>query len=623
MPAKIIQPQPKPFISVPADSVTLDIIDTGLRNTLAEMDAELIRSAMSPSIREQHDQYSMIATAAGKLVAGHLGSMVPEFLEDFDGTIEEGDVFLTNDPYACHGAISHLNDWLVMYPVFKEGRLIAWTAMFGHMTDVGGKIPGSLPNDAREIYQEGIRIPFTKIYKAGELQEDYLDLVLHNCRSPRWNRSDLHALVASCQRAAGCCIELAERFGDDLFQSAMDALLERCRQTVSGLLEELLPEQPLYFEDYVCDDGMGGGPFKIACSMTRKIDGVIIDFEGTDPQSAGPINLLLHGPTIKVMMGRMLARMVNSPLRINGGFHELVELRVPDGCLLRPRGAAALSCRTHALGRVMDVLAGLFGQANPELATAAGFSSNPHFMYSGKTPDENAYHLFQLGFGGLPGKPSGDGVDGHSAWSGFQSTPSEEVESHYPIRVEVREALADSGGAGLYRGGNALRIAYRFLADGEISVLDDRWLVAPWGVNGGQAGARSKKTLVHADGSESILPSKSDHVPVKKNDLLYFDTWGGGGWGDPLQRDPQKVLADAQAGLVTVVGSRDYGVVIEIDGEDLVIDQAATLALRAEMNADRGKPVQSDRGPDIENLLARCQVETGLARPSPPGEEQA
>ena len=620
MPAKIIQPQPKPFVPVPVDSVTLDIIDTGLRNTLAEMDAELIRSAMSPGIREQHDQYSMIATAEGRLVAGHLGSMVGEFLEDFEGTVEEGDVFLTNDPFACHGAISHLNDWLVIYPVFNEGRLIAWTAIFGHMTDVGGKMPASLPNDAREIYQEGIRIPLSKIYKAGELQEDYLDLLLHNCRSPRWNRSDLHALVASCRRAAGCCIELAGRFGDDLFQSSMDALIERCGQTAAGLLEKLVPEQRLYFEDYVCDDGMGEGPFKIACSMTRENGRVIFDFAGTDRQSAGPINLLLHGPTFKVMLGRMLTRMLNSPLRLNSGFHELVELRVPDGCLLRPRGPAALSCRTHALGRLMDVLSGLLGQANPELATGAGFSSNPHFIYSAKKGDTSSYQLFQLGFGGLPGKPAGDGLDGHSAWAGFRSTPCEELESHYPIRVEKSETLADTGGPGLHRGGNALRVGYRFLADGEISVLDDRWLVAPWGVGGGQPGARSRKILIHADGSESILPSKCDHIRVRKGELLYFDTWGGGGWGDPLQRDPEKVLTDVQAGLVSVIGARNYGVVIGVDGETLVIDRVATSALRAELDPGRGNSRPVCRGPDIETLRASCQLDTGLAPPSAPGE---
>lgn len=616
MPAKIIQSQPKPFISVPVDSVTLDIIDTGLRNALAEMDAELIRSAMSPSIRDQHDQHSMIATAEGKLVAGHLGSMVAEFLEDFEGTVEEGDVFLTNDPFACHGAISHLNDWLVLYPVFKEGRLISWTAMFGHMTDVGGKMPGSLPNDAREIYQEGIRIPLTKIYKTGELQEEYLELVLHNCRSPLWNRSDLHALVASCQRAAGCCIELAERFGDDLFHSSMDALLERCRQTVSRLLESAIPEQRLVFEDFVCDDGRGEGPFKIACAMTRENGRVIFDFAGTDPQSTGPINLLLHGPTFKVMIGRMLTRMLDSPLRLNSGFHKLIELRIPDGCMLRPQVPAALSCRTHALGRLMDVLAGLLGQANPDLATGAGFSSNPHFIYSGMTGDQSSYQLFQLGFGGLPGKPAGDGIDGHSAWAGFHSAPCEDLESHYPVRVEVTETLPDSGGPGLHRGGNGLRVAYRFLADGEISVLDDRWLVAPWGVSGGQPGARSKKILMHEDGNQSILPPKCDHIPVNKGDLLYFDTWGGGGWGDPLQRDPQKVLADVQAGLVSVIGARNYGIVIGADEDNLVVDRAATDALRAEMGHGR-EPGQFNRGPVIESLRANCEVDTGLVPPSP------
>ena len=201
MPAKIIQPNSEPFKKVDIDPITLDIIESALRSARYEMDAVLYRTAMSPGIREQHDEFPMIASPGGKMVVGQFGSFIHGFNRDYDGTIEEGDLFLTSDPYSCAGAISHAPDWLVMRPVFLDGRLIAYAAMFGHMTDVGGKVPGSLPTDAAQIYEEGVVIPIVKIYKNDELQEDVLKVILHQCRMPQWNHSDFNALVAAVRLA--------------------------------------------------------------------------------------------------------------------------------------------------------------------------------------------------------------------------------------------------------------------------------------------------------------------------------------------------------------------------------------------------------------------------------------
>ena len=294
MPAKIIQTNPRPFNRVDLDPITLDIIENALRNARYEMDAVLFRTAMSPGIREQHDEFPMIANLDGKMVVGQFGSFIWGFQQGFDGTIEEGDVFLTNDPYACNGAVSHINDWLILMPIYKDGRLISWAAMFGHMTDVGGKVPGSLPTDATQIFEEGIRVPPTKIYRKGELQEEILELILHNCRLPHWNRSDFNAIIAACRTAAKRCVELAERFGDDVLYSAMDELLERNKRAMGQLILNTVPEKKQYFEDFICDDGMGMGPYKIACSMWREGEKVIFDFEGTDPQSIGSVNFFLN-----------------------------------------------------------------------------------------------------------------------------------------------------------------------------------------------------------------------------------------------------------------------------------------------------------------------------------------
>ncbi len=615
MPAEIIETNKTPFKKVDIDPITLDIVENALKNARYEMDTVLFRTAMSPGIREQHDEFPMIANPDGKMVVGQFGSFIHGFKEGYDGVIEEGDIILTNDPYACRGAVSHANDWLVLMPIFKDGRIIGWAAMFGHMTDIGGKVPGSLPTDARQIYEEGIVCPPTRIFKKGELQEDVLNLILHNCRLPHWNRSDFNAIIAACRTAEKRMRELADRFGDDVLVCAMQELLDRNYRAMHHLITTQIPETKQVFEDYLCDDGMGMGPYKIVCTMWREGDKVIFDFEGTDPQSIASINFLLNEEMFKMFCGVFMIMVFDPQILFNDGFYDLMEVRIPEGTLLKPRHPAALSCRTHALGRIFDVISGLFGQGNPDFLCAAGFSDSPHFMYSGYLPNGEWYQLYQIGFGGVPGKPSGDGPDGHSLWPSFVNVPNEFLECNFPLRIDVYDTLPDTGGPGKHRGGNGLRIGYRFLADGEISIHDDRWLTYPWGVNGGLPGARSKKIMVRNDGSEEIMPSKADRIVVKAGDLLYFDTWGGGGWGDPYDRDADAVAKDVDRGLVTMEGAKRYGVVLN---EDLTVDEAATTALRKKLKDERGPVSIFDRGGSTEELKARCLEETGLEPPEAP-----
>lgn len=615
MPATIVESNTAKFKRKNIDPITLDIIENAMMNARYEMDTVLFRTAMSPGIREQHDEFPMIANLEGKMVVGQFGSFIHGFKEAYDGTIEEGDLFLTTDPYACNGAISHVNDWLLLRPIFKNGRLIAYAAMFGHMTDVGGKVPGSLPTDAREIFEEGIRIPPTKIYKNDELQEDLLDLILHNCRLPHWNRSDFNALVAAIRTAEKRVIEIADRFGDDNFYSALDELLERNKRAMSKLIKTTVPTTRQVFEDYICDDGLGMGPYKIKCAMWRQGDKVIFDFEGTDPQSISSINFLLNEEMFKMFCGVYMIMIFDPQIMFNDGFYDLMEVRIPSGTLLKPREPAALSCRTHALGRIFDVLAGLLGQGDPEFLAGAGFSDSPHFMYSGYDKNGEWYQLYSIGFGGVPGKPSGDGPDGHSLWPSFTNVPNEFLESYFPLRIELYETIPDSGGPGLHRGGNGLRMAYCFLEPGTISVHDDRWLTYPWGVNGGLPGSRSEKLLHRTDGTVEKLPSKCDLIEVNAGDILHFNTWGGGGCGDPFKRPAERVAFDVKAGLVTRDGAKRYGVVLK---DDLTVNEKRTTALRAKLSKARGKAPLFDRGGTIEELKARCFKETGLQPPRQP-----
>jgi len=626
MPATIIETNLEPLAAATVDPITLDIIENALRNARVEMDATLFRTALSPGIREQGDAFPLIADRQGRMVVGQFGSFLHGFLRQYDGTIEEGDVILLNDPYSCEGAISHINDQLVILPVFRLGRLIAWAAMFGHMTDVGGKVPGSLPTDATSIYEEGFRLPPVKLYRKGEMQGDILKIAANQSRMPEWYKADLHALVASCRVAARRVEEICERFGDAEFDVAVNELLARNHRAMKHLIGTAIGEKPVAFEDYICDDGRGNGPFKIKCTMWREGERVILDFDGTDPQSTSSINFLLNENMFKMFFGIYMIMVFDPQILFNDGFYDLVDVRIPEGSLLKPRFPAALSCRTHALGRIFDVLGALLGQKTPEFLCAAGFSSSPHLMFSGHRDSAQGqgdwFQLFQIGFGGIPGRPFGDGADGHSLWPGFTNVPNEFLERYFPMVIERYETVPDSGGPGQYRGGNGILMTYRFTEAGSISIHDDRWFVPPWGVNGGHPARRSWKTLERADGSKESLPAKCDSIDVRPGDQLHFVTWGAGGWGDPLVRDPELVALEVRRGLVTPLGAREYGVVV-VDGS---VDAVATDALRADMRATRAPLGLFDRGPDLEVLRERCLAETGLPAPRPPvwpGRERA
>ncbi|MES9543656.1 hydantoinase B/oxoprolinase family protein [Actinomadura sp. NPDC000600] len=619
--AEILQTETAPVGRVDVDPVTLDIIENALRNARHEMDEVLFRTALSPGIREQHDEFPLIADPAGKMVVGQFGLSVPDFLENFDGTIGEGDILMTSDPYACGAAISHANDWLLVVPIFHEGRLVGWSSMFGHMSDVGGKTPSSMPADARTIYEEGVVVPPFKLYEGGVLNESALRIILNQVRMPDWNRADLNGLVAACTTAARRVSELCARFGVETYLSALDALLDRNYQAMKVLLATLFEEgRTLEFADYICDDGCGYGPYELKISLTRTGEKIHLDFSHAAPQAVGPVNYFINENLVRMFFGIYVITVADPQILWNDGFYPLIDVTIPEDSFWKPRHPAALNARNHGIGRVFDLFGGLLGQTNPEILNAAGFSSSPHFMYSGhyaSGPREGEwFQLYSIGFGGVPGRPVGDGPDGHSLWPSFVNIPCEYLESYYPLRIERWETIADSGGAGLHRGGNGVDVAYCFEEPGTIAIHDDRWLTYPWGVNGGRPGARGRKWIERADGTREVLPSKIHDVPVRPGDVLHFVTWGGGGWGDPLARSAELVALEVKRGLVTADGARGgYGVVCTAEG---VLDEQATEALRARMAAERTEIPVFDMGPPLDQILARCEEETGLPAPRPP-----
>lgn len=449
------------------------------------------------------------------------------------------------------------------------------------------------------------------------LNEDALRIILNQVRQPDWNRADLNGIIAACRTASRRIQELCARFGADTYTSALDALLQRNYDAMKTLLSMLFEDgETLTFADYICDDGVGYGPYKLVLSLTRTGDKVLLDFSGSDPQAQGPINYYINENLARMFFGIYLITVADPQILWNDGFYPLVDVHIPEKSFWKPEYPAALNARNHGIGRIFDLFGGLLGQKTPDLLNAAGFSSSPHFMYSGNRSDTGEwFQLYSIGFGGIPGRPIGDGPDGHSLWPSFTNIPCEFLESYYPMRIERWETVADTGGAGLHRGGNGVDVAYRFLEPGTIAIHDDRWLTYPWGVNAGEPGARGRKWIERADGRVETLPSKIHDVPVRPGDLLHFVTWGGGGWGDPLERDPALVGLEVRRGLVTAEGAATYGVVCDQDG---TVDTGATAELRERLRETRPEPSVFNMGPPMEEILARCEEETGLPAPKPP-----
>jgi N-methylhydantoinase B len=288
----------------------------------------------------------------------------------------------------------------------------------------------------------------------------------------------------------------------------------------------------------------------------------------------------------------------------NHGYNPLISVRFREGSIVQPRFPAALSNRAHTLARLMDVLQGALAQQNPELATAAACGSSPHMLFSGRDADDAFFFFFEINYGGIPGRPLGDGFDVHAWWPNFTAIPVEYVENYFPLRIERLRARRDSGGAGQHRGGNGLEKVYRFLAPGEVSIHDDRTRSRPWGIGGGEAAEPSRKLLLRRNGEEVEVASKIDALRVETGDGLLYLTAGGGGWGDSLRRDPQRVRADVARELVSrEKAAASYGVVLDGAG---AVDDAATESLREELRAGRPDPLPIfDFGPERAAAVAR------------------
>ena len=593
------------------DHVTLDIIENALSNTRYEMYRVLETTAVSPVIREQSDQFPLIADRQGRMVMGQFGSAIQTIIEHSPYRAEDfvdGDVLAVNDPYMCDGSVSHTPDFMIVKPIVYEGDLIGYTSQWGNLIDVGGTAAGSMPITARSIYHEGVRMPPIKLYDAGKLNEEALRLFCHNTRAPKEVEADIKAIAAGCAAGAARVAELCDRFGKDAYLEACDAILNRTRSAVIELIRTYLPDGERFsFEDFADDDGLGSGPIKLRMTMWRDGDTLNVDWEGTDPQVPGSVNFFLNPTMFQMFCGVFLIMAFAPDVAFNDGYADVINVTIPEGSVLKPDFPAPLGNRLTLMARHFDVVGAVFSKALSHFSVSGSYGTSPNFVYSGTDQTGEPYQILEILYGGIPARPVGDGLDGHSWWPLFKAVPTEYLERYYPMRVDAYHARTDSGGAGYHRGGHGVAKTYTFLADGAISFQDDRAHTYPWGVVGGKPGMRSEKTLVRAGGTEpERLPSKVEDLAVRAGDRLTFSTAGAGGLGDPFTREVERVVVDVRSGLVSVDAARsEYGVVVSARGE---VDQAATEQLRAELSAARGEVSQFDFGPLPEPAELRKQI---------------
>ncbi len=473
--------------------------------------------------------------------------------------------------------------------------------------DLGADAPASMPPQAIEVYQEGIQIPPVKLYAKGLLNEDLMEVVTRNSRTPDMMVGDTLALVAAGKIAEKRLGELCAKFGEDVVLKTFSIMFERTRDTMVQLIR-LLPEGRFEFEDWLDGDGVVDRPLRIHVSLERVGDKLILDYAGTDPQCKGPLNFPLNPSLAKmrlynqlrVLAGRRIG--IEPELDPNQGVEDLVEVRVPPHTLLSPVRPAPVSLRHFTASRQGEVIHGILAQIFPDRVPAAhnGSLDCISLLGTGIEP-EDQWLCFEVMAAGGGARPFADGIDGYSSNNRLKNAPVEFIEATYPVRVEQYSMRPGSAGPGTYRGGYGLMRAVRTLQPTRLCFLDERQRTQPWGLHGGGPAAPNDAYVRRADGTIVMLPSKFDYFQMEPGDVFVVRTGGGGGSGDPAGRDPEQVRQEAVAGLMTVEQARDwYGVVLT--GTPLRVDAAATDALREVMPerselVDRGTP-QRTPGPD-------------------------
>jgi N-methylhydantoinase B len=564
------------------DPITREIVQNALAAAADEMAMALYRTAYSTIVRDCLDYSTSLCDADGQMIAQgvtiplHLGA-VPFAMETlfarFGDQMEQGDIFILNDPF--EGGM-HIPDIFIVKPLFWEGKRIAFAVSTAHHLDMGGRLPGSSACDNTEIFQEGLRIPWLKLYRGGVPDEAIFSIIRTNVRVPQMTLGDLRAQIAACHIGERAIHDLVGRYGPATFEACTTDLIDYTERLVRAEIAAW-PDKSHTFIDYMDSDGVGGPPVKIQVEITVQGDSLKADFTGSAPQVRGAINNTLSFTASVVAL--CVRGALEEDIPNTAGLFRPLEIIAPEGTVVHGRMPAASSMRGITGFRLADAVFGALAGLLPERILAAGEGGNTLVIIGGQHPDHTPYVYYELLSGTWGARPDRDGNDGLCNPANVASNiPIEEAESGYPVRIERYGLVADSGGAGQYRGGLAIEREWQLLTgEAHLAIRSDRRDHLPYGLYGGQSGTGSINLLHRANGEE-VLPTMIS-TSIQAGERIYHRQAGGGGWGDPRQRDPQAVARDVKNDKVSLLAARQhYGVVL--DPETFAVDHEATQTLR-------------------------------------------
>lgn len=616
-------------MTVRVDPIVLEVVEGTLASAESEVEAAVERTSRSPMIREARDFRAGIHDRrCRKLTGRSYSALVNPVVRDFPlATMRPGDVFFHNDVYDSEGGIGHLPDLCVTLPVFDGDDVVAFVQVFGHHDDIGGAVPGSMPSHATSAYQEGLIVPPVKLYDAGRPNADLIKVMVRNSRLPDSLRGDLDSEVAACRLGAERVADLFRRYGRAQVEACFDAILDRTTATFRRELLAKIPDGTYVWEDYAEHDGVDPPRLHTQrVTLTKTSGGLVLDFTGTSPQAKGPINHAgnyADGVFLKKWLAPILRNLADSPERmaeldVNEGVVPLIELRFPPpGTLLTPVFPAPTNARTFVILRLLGILAGVIAKAVGG-RMPADQETIRYTGVHGVDADGDFYLMREVLGGGSGGRYYADGSDTIHVVPDSKNLPAEFTETRFPLRVERLALATDSGGAGKRRGGLGYLKEIRVLRDGYFLSVADRSILGCWGLDGGHAGQPFRVTVDPGGPDERILPGLVDDDPIPAGTLVRIETTGGGGWGDPLEREPDLVGLDVLEGKVSERAAReDYGVVARVvDDATFEIDTAATSALREQLRAARGPRAFFDRGPGYRLLSGRDHADVDFQGPA-------
>jgi len=571
------------------DPILLAVLNGRLVQIADEMDATLYRSAFNPIIAEAHDACHGLyhAKTGATLVQGTTG--LPIFVgamafavkavidkANKDGDLKPGDTYLFNDPY---DGGTHLNDFRLVRPLFWNGQLFAWLASVGHWLDVGGNVPGNFNARATESFQEGFRVPPVKLARAGVIEQDIIDILGANSRVPQSNWGDLHGQLNALDLGERRFRALLEEYGSERIVAALDILTARAEKLMRANIASL-PDGTYSCDDYLDNDGITDVPLKIALDLTISGETMTLDFSRSSPPCDGPLNIA-YSTTVACCY--VALKHIFTDVPANAGCLAPIEFVIPDTTLLAVSAPRPVGGYTETILRVIDTVFGAFAKLAPERANGGPFATINALSLSGWREHGRRWVMFCFFGGGLGGNPETDGLNhGNNPISTATIPPAEILESLYPVMFTQWALRPDSGGPGCHRGGLGAVYEIETLAEGatDVSLLGERGKFPPFGVGGGKSAALNRFFYQSADGERSPpMVSKITDISIGQGQRVRLETPGGGGYGDPLTRDPQRVARDVRLGYVTpAMACSEYGVVL---GDDDAADAAATAGLRS------------------------------------------